>query len=318
MPPTALLLDPVFAKHDPGPGHPEQIARYTAITKRLQAADLDRKTLPVKPRTAITEELALVHSAKYIELAHVEARRGTGQLSTGDTTLGEHTLECALDAVGGAMAAVDLVIEKKVRNAFCAVRPPGHHATPNAGMGFCLFNNIAVAARYAQKKHHIDKVAIIDWDVHHGNGTQDTFYEDDSVLFFSTHQHPLYPGTGLHTETGEGEGSGFTINCPLPAGSGMKDVRTAFTKQLLPALQRFKPEMLFISAGFDSRKDDPLGDFLLDDVDFAELTTMVCGQADTLCEGRVVSLLEGGYNTGGLASAVESHLRALIAANGDP
>jgi acetoin utilization deacetylase AcuC-like enzyme len=206
---------------------------------------------------------------------------------------------------------VEAVFAGKAANAFCAVRPPGHHARPAQGMGFCLFNNIAIAARHAQRNHGAGKVAIIDWDVHHGNGTQDIFYEDGSVLFVSTHQSPLYPFTGHAEETGSGKGKGSTLNLPFPAHTGIETIGAAFTDRILPALDRFKPEVIFISAGFDSRIDDPLGQFRLTDADFITLTRHLLEAAQTHCEGRLISVLEGGYNLGGLAKAVTAHVGEL-------
>jgi acetoin utilization deacetylase AcuC-like enzyme len=218
----------------------------------------------------------------------------------------------ALHAVGGVIDAVDAVLDGRAKNAFCAVRPPGHHARPAAAMGFCIFNNVAIAARYAQTKHAVHRVAIIDWDVHHGNGTQEMFYSDGSVLFFSTHQWPWYPGTGHSSENGEGKGLGLTINCPLPAGSGREEFMDAFRTRLLPALNNYQPELLIVSAGFDSRAGDPLGQLLLTDRDFADLTDLLLEFATRACEGRLVSVLEGGYNLAGLGKAVASHVARLV------
>jgi acetoin utilization deacetylase AcuC-like enzyme len=218
----------------------------------------------------------------------------------------------AIHAVGGVLNAVDAVFTGTAQNAFCAVRPPGHHARPAQGMGFCLFNNIAIAARHAQKAHGAQKVAIIDWDVHHGNGTQDIFYEDGSVFFASTHQSPLYPFTGHADEKGSGKGKGCTLNLPFPARTGMSEIGAAFTDRLLPALDAFKPDAILISAGFDSRIDDPLGQFRLTDDDFAELTQLLLDYAAANCQNRLISVLEGGYNLSGLASAVQHHVRTLI------
>ena len=208
---------------------------------------------------------------------------------------------------------MDAVVDRKAANAFCAVRPPGHHATPDRGMGFCLFNNVAIAARYAQKKYGIARVAIVDWDVHHGNGTQDIFYSDGSVFYFSTHQSPWYPGTGAANETGEGKGKGATLNCPFPAGSGTKEILGAFQGKLIPAMRDFKPELVLLSAGFDSRLGDPLGQFTLSDADFADLTTLMLDVAHQYAGGRLVSVLEGGYSLTGLASASAAHVEALRA-----
>jgi len=206
---------------------------------------------------------------------------------------------------------VDAVFARKARNAFCAVRPPGHHATPDRGMGFCLFNNVAIAARYAQKKYGVGKALVVDWDVHHGNGTQDIFYRDGSVFYFSTHQSPWYPGTGAADETGEGAGAGTTMNAPFQAGSGRREILGAFQDRLLPAIRDFKPDLTLISAGFDSRLGDPLGQFTLSDQDFADLTILMLEVADQYSGGRLISVLEGGYSLAGLASAAATHVAAL-------
>ncbi len=235
-------------------------------------------------------------------------------LSTGDTQVGPESLEVALKAAGGVLNAIDAVIAGEARNAFCAVRPPGHHATAGRGMGFCIFNNVAVAARYAQKKHGLERVAIVDWDVHHGNGTQDIFYTDGAVFYFSTHQSPWYPGTGPANETGEGKGKGLTLNCPFPAGSGEAEIVGAFRHSFLPKMRDFKPELILLSSGFDSRLGDPLGEFTLSDGDFAVLTNIMLEVADQYSGGRVVSVLEGGYSLTGLAAAVKAHVEALSGA----
>ena len=280
----------------------------------LRDADFADKLKPLAPRPAEEADILRCHTEKYLVTAKRDVSSGGGRLSTGDTVVGKKSLDVALLAAGGVTAAVDAVVAGTAGNAFCVVRPPGHHATPERGMGFCLFNNVAVAARYAQAKHKIDKVLIVDWDVHHGNGTQDIFYEDGSVLFFSTHQSPWYPGTGRADETGAGKGKGCTINCPLPAGTGRKDVLAAFTDKLLPAAAKFKPELVLLSAGFDSREGDPLGQFRLTDQDFADLTTMMLDVAKGHAGGRLVSVLEGGYNLKGLASAATAHVRVLVGA----
>lgn len=308
---TALLLDSTYKQHVPGSGHPERPERYDAVIAGLENAGLVRDATRVRVRRAAEDEVALVHSREYVATVKRDIARGVRDLSTGDTAVSAKSLDVALDAVGGVLNAVDTVISGKVQNAFCAVRPPGHHASAVKGMGFCVFNNIAVAARYAQKKHGLSRVLIADWDVHHGNGTQDIFYDDGSVFFFSTHQSPLYPYTGKAHETGEGEGKGKTINCPFPAGSGRREIAGAFRERLLPAMEKFAPELVMISAGFDSRLGDPLGQFTLTDEDFAELTRMLMDVAEKHAGGRVVSVLEGGYSLTGLAAGVSSHVMTL-------
>jgi acetoin utilization deacetylase AcuC-like enzyme len=258
------------------------------------------------------DEIALCHDRGYIVTAKEDVESGLEDLSTGDTSICPRSYDVAIQAVGGVLNAVDAVFAGKAKNAFCAVRPPGHHARPAQGMGFCLFNNIAIAARHAQKRHGAQKIAIVDWDVHHGNGTQDIFYEDGSVFFASTHQSPLYPFTGHADETGSGKGRGSTLNVPFPARTGMSDIGAAFTDRLLPAIDQFKPDLILISAGFDSRIDDPLGQFRLTDDDFVTLTKLLLESAATHCQNRLISVLEGGYNLKGLASAVTSHVGALL------
>jgi acetoin utilization deacetylase AcuC-like enzyme len=310
---TGLLADAVSKEHLTGAGHPEQPARFDAVLKGLRDAGLDGKLAKIDSRPATEAELAACHPAKYIAIAKRDSLSGAKQLSTGDTALCEKSHDTALRAAGGVLQAVDAVLEGKTRNAFCAVRPPGHHARPEQGMGFCIFNNIAVAARYAQAKHKVGKVLIADWDVHHGNGTQDIFYEDDSVFFFSTHQSPWYPGTGKAEETGAGKGLGSTLNCPYPAGAGRKEIlEDAFQGKLAPAMKKFKPELILISAGFDSREGDPLGKFKLADADFADLTKLMLELSREHANGRLVSVLEGGYHLEGLAGAAASHVKALM------
>lgn len=310
-PSTGLLLDAVYRAHDTGPDHPESGARIMAILESLQKRGLADECIPLPQQPAEPADILLCHTRGYWETAQSDVVSGARELSTGDTVICPRSMDIALRAVGGVMNAVDAVMTGRVGNAFCAVRPPGHHANAAQGMGFCIFNNIAIAARHAQHRHGAEKVLIVDWDVHHGNGTQDIFYEDGSVFFFSTHQSPWYPGTGAAEETGAGKGLGTTLNCPLPAGTGMAAISAAFYDQLLPAAARFKPDLVLISAGFDSRLGDPLGLFRLTDPDFAMLTQILKNFAQTECGGRLVSVLEGGYHLAGLSSAVSAHVTAL-------
>jgi acetoin utilization deacetylase AcuC-like enzyme len=293
-------------------GHPERPRRWDAAVRGLGEAPIT-ETLA---REASPDDLLRCHTATYLQTARRDVQMGLPTLSTGDTDIGPQSWEVALRAVGTCLNGVDLVMEGQAENAFCIVRPPGHHATPDRGMGFCLFNNVAIAARYAQKKYGLDRVLIADWDVHHGNGTQDIFYTDGSVYFFSTHQAPWYPGTGDARERGEEHGSQTTLNCPFPAGSAREEILGAFRNRLLPEMEAYRPDLILISAGFDSRRNDPLGRFLLDDDDFAELTLLLREAADKYCKGRVVSVLEGGYSLEGLALAVAAHAKALSAEKG--
>ncbi|MCS7024252.1 MAG: histone deacetylase [Bryobacteraceae bacterium] len=309
--PTALVADSLCKEHDPGPAHPEKPERWDVIWTALDQSGLRKKLLALESRHATEEEIATCHTRHYIAQARREITSGARQLSTGDTSVNRRSWDAALRATGGVLQAVDAVMQDQAKNAFCLVRPPGHHATPERGMGFCIFNSVAIAARYAQRKHGADRVLIVDWDVHHGNGTQDIFYTDGSVLFFSTHQHPWYPGTGLASETGEGKGKGKIINRPLPAGSGREEILGAFREALLPAANAFQPALVLVSAGFDSKLGDPLGRFRLLDEDFRELTRLLLEIADKHCQGRLVSVLEGGYNLNGIGSAVTAHVKTL-------
>lgn len=309
--PTALVADERSKRHDTGRGHPESPARFDAVMNAIERSDFTEALLHCQPRPATDDDLFRCHQKDYVELAQREIAAGRDMLSTGDTSICPDSLDPALYAAGGAFVAVDAVMEGKAKNAFCVHRPPGHHATPNRGMGFCIFNNAALAARYAQAKFEIEKVLIADWDVHHGNGTQDIFYEDPTVFFFSTHQSPWYPGTGAKDETGRGEARGTTVNRPFPAGSGRKEILGAFQEDLAKAMDRFCPDLVIVSAGFDSRVDDPLGQFRLTDEDFADLTGILLDIAGDHAAGRVISVLEGGYNLQGLASASAAHCRQL-------
>ncbi len=310
---TAFMADPTFREHLAGRRHPECPERYDAVLDSLERAGLIAKMLRVDARDATQEELTLCHTPEYLRIARSDVASGRPYLSTGDTDITPNSWDVAVRASGGVLNAIDAVLTGAARNAFCPVRPPGHHANAGRGMGFCLLNNVAIAARYAQHRHGIGRVAIVDWDVHHGNGTQDIFYRDGSVFFFSSHQWPLYPGTGRADETGEDQGEGTTMNFPFPAGSGRREILGAVENSLVPAMERFRPELVLISAGFDSREGDPLGRFTLTDHDFTDLTRAMMGIAGRHAGNRIVSVLEGGYNLDGLASAATAHVAALMA-----
>ncbi len=304
-------MDAISKDHVTGEGHPERPARFDAVAKALNDAGHSVAMQRIESRVVTDDEVLTCHTAPYLKMVERDIAVGHQTLSTGDTEIGPKSLEVARRAAGGALNAVDAIFTGKVANAFCVVRPPGHHATAGRGMGFCIFNNVAVAARYAQKKYGVKRVLIADWDVHHGNGTQDIFYSDGSVFFFSTHQSPWYPGTGAREETGEGAGKGTTLNCPFAAGSGPTEILGAFREQLIPKMAEFKPEFIILSAGFDSRTGDPLGRFQLNDADFAALTATMLELADKHAKGRLLSMLEGGYSLTGLAAAASAHVGAL-------
>ena len=308
----AYLTDPIFHEHDTGADHPESIARIKTVDSAMKKFKDNPQLKALHPQPADLAVIEYCHEKSYMDKARDEIKAGVHKLSTGDTNVSAKSYDAAVMAVGAICGGVDAVMNGTSKTAFCAVRPPGHHASAAKGMGFCVFNNIAVGARYAQKKHKLPRVAILDWDVHHGNGTQDIFYEDGSVFFFSTHQSPWYPGTGAENETGFGAGKGMTLNCPFPAESGHKQIFGAFKEKLAPALKEFKPDLIMLSAGFDSRKDDPLGRFLLSDDDFKELTVFSMELAKEYAQGRLVSVLEGGYNLSGLKHAVEAHVSTLL------
>ncbi len=307
---TLIFTDPIFLKHETGQ-HPECPARLSSITSHLEAAKLLDKVTRGKVRPATEEELLLVHHREHIQEIQKITQKGGGRLDP-DTVACPASYDVALNAAGTAFAAVDEVMSGKHRHALCLIRPPGHHALPDRAMGFCLFNNIALAARYAQKKHNVERVLIVDWDVHHGNGTQDPFSEDGSVYFFSAHRYPFYPGTGAERETGHGKGKGAIFNLPIAYGTPRKSYLEQFQTVLTQAAEKCRPDLVLISAGFDAHKSDPIGSLDLETEDFETLTKLVLSVADQYCRGKIVSLLEGGYNLKALAESVECHLETLL------
>jgi acetoin utilization deacetylase AcuC-like enzyme len=311
---TALVTHPACLDHEPPPGHPESPARLVSVLEALSAAEfegLSRAEAPLASR----DTLAAVHTADHVahvldEWAALTSTHRYVRIDP-DTAMSAGSAEAALRAAGACVLAVDEVMSGRVRNAFCAVRPPGHHAEHERAMGFCLFNSIAVAARHARTAYGCKRIAIVDFDVHHGNGTQDIFWNDADTLYASTHEFPYYPGTGDKNERGA---SGNIVNVPLPAGAGSEAFRAAYRNVILPAIERFAPEFLFISAGFDAHAADPLADLRLTEADFVWITEELCALAARCCEGRVVSTLEGGYDLDALAASAAAHVRALMEA----
>ena len=312
---TGYVYHPVYLKHDTGQ-HVEVAARLEAITSYLEESGLKSELTPIEPRPASIDEIALVHQRNYIKEIEEEAASGGGWLDA-DTVMSADSYQAALYAAGGVIRAVEAVMGGEVANAFALVRPPGHHATSGQAMGFCLFNNIAIAAEYALKKYKLERILIIDFDVHHGNGTQGTFYDNPRVMYVSTHEYPFYPGTGDINETGSGEGRGTNLNVPLPAGCGDGEYLAVFEQVIAPAARRFNPRLILVSTGYDGHWADPLAMMQVSVGGFARMAGIIKELSDELCGGRLALTLEGGYNLEALAASVKATFDVLLGKAGD-
>jgi acetoin utilization deacetylase AcuC-like enzyme len=301
--------DAAYERHDTGPGHPESALRYRCLREALEELPSEFVRLP--GRRALVSEILLAHEHYYHDLVYRDAETFSDCLRTGDTAICEESYDVALEATGAVLNAVDAVMRGEVTRAFCAVRPPGHHASASRGMGFCIFNHVAVAARYLQSKHGLRRIAIVDWDVHHGNGTEAIFLEDPDVFYLSLHEQGLYPYTGPASEHGRGEGLGSTLNLPLPFASNGATALAAWDEFAAPALDAFKPEFILISCGFDALASDPTGGLLWTNETFVSLTKRCVAVSEKHSKHRIVSSLEGGYDPITLAQAATSHIQSL-------
>ena len=307
---VGFVYDPIYLKHDTG-HHVEIAKRLEAIISHLERTGLKQQLTPIKPRAASVEELSLVHDEHYISHIRDIAQRGGGWLDA-DTVMSSNSYEAALYATGGVIRATEAVMDGEVDSAFALVRPPGHHATYEQAMGFCLFNNVAIAAKYALANYELERILIVDFDVHHGNGTHAAFYDNPRVLYISTHEYPFYPGTGSIEETGGGVAEGTTINIPLPAGSGDTEYLEVFEQIIVPAAIRFKPQLILVSAGYDNHWADELALMQVSVTGFAQMVKIIKGLGDELCNSRLVFSLEGGYNLTALAASIKATFDILL------
>ncbi len=308
---TGFVYSDSYLNHITGSGHPESPDRLKAITDHVRNSEYWNSLKCIKPNVVSTNIIRLIHSGSYVNSVSEACENGFPFLDFGDTAICRDSYSVAKLAVGGVVQAVDEIFTGNLDNAFCAVRPPGHHAEAESAMGFCLFNNVAIAARYAQKKYNIEKVLILDWDVHHGNGTQHIFDSDPTVFYLSLHQYPFYPGTGSKNETGTGDGLGTTKNFPLSAGSGDKEYMDIFENILPEIVIQFSPSLIILSAGFDAHYRDPIANMNVSEESFSRMTKIVVKLSREVCEGKLISVLEGGYDLNALVSSVEHHIKAL-------
>ena len=307
---TGYASDPFYLRHETEP-HPENPGRLTAIQNRLESSEFYNNLIPIQPRKATAEEIGMVHDSGYVASVKQSCADEVRNLDA-DTVISSNSYDAALLSAGAGMKAIDQLIDGNIHNAFCAVRPPGHHAEQDHAMGFCLFNNVGIAARYAQKTKGLNKIFIFDWDVHHGNGSQHSFYSDPSIYYSSTHQYPFYPGTGAKEETGTGDGLGTTLNLPMDAYSDDDDYLSAVENKLIPEIQHYKPDLIIISAGFDAHQNDPLAQIQLTTECFGKMTELLMGIARDVCDGRLLSMLEGGYDYDALSDSVQLHMQTLL------
>ena len=309
---TAYLFDTIYLEHDTGPFHPECPERLSAINAKLKKTDFYNELIRVSAASPDMKYIEMAHTRDYISSTRRDIERGVESLDGGDTIVCTRSYKVALMAVGGCLKTGDVIMKGDAQRAFCAVRPPGHHAERNYAGGFCIFNNIAITAKYLQARHGLERIAIIDWDVHHGNGTQHIFESDESVLYISLHQYPFYPGSGSEYEKGKDLGQGFTMNFPMRSGSTDRDYLSIFQKSISPALDKFRPDIILVSAGFDAHQADQLSSVRLTSGVYREFTRILAEAADRNCEGRVMAVLEGGYNLDALSNSAAGVIETFV------
>lgn len=309
---TGFVYDLKFLEHETGFGHPECNSRLSTSISYLKKQVWFNKLINTPARNANIEDVLNVHTSSYIKRFKKACLLEHDYLDSADVPICHNSYNTALLAAGSGLQLADKIINKEINNGFAMLRPPGHHAEKEMAYGFCMFNNISILARYLQTKHGVDKIAIVDWDVHHGNGTQHLFEEDPSILYISIHQYPHYPGTGNYTETGIGRGKGSILNCNMHEGSGDAEYKQAFFSQILPKIDEFIPDFILISAGFDAHYADPLGGINLNESSFAWMTNCLMEKAEKYCANRIISLLEGGYNLNALAMSIDAHFKTLL------